>query len=56
MQEASQIDLGATILSITVAGGFVALAFMIFRILFMSISKAIKGIRRKNATQKSQSQ
>ena len=47
MKDISQIDLGATILSITIAGGFVAFGFLVLRILMAGITKVLKKFGKK---------
>ena len=47
MKDISQIDLGATILSITIAGGFVAFAFLVLRIFLAGFTKVWKKFVKK---------
>ncbi len=45
MKDFSQIDLGATILSVAIAAGFLAFAFLVFRVLVIGISAAINRMK-----------
>ncbi|WP_041391078.1 hypothetical protein [Prochlorococcus marinus] len=45
MKDIGQIDLGATILSIAVAAGFVAFAILLFRLVVTGISKGINLLK-----------
>ncbi len=46
MENISEINLGNQLLSIVVAGGLVAFAFLVFRILQNSVKYIIKQIKR----------
>tara|TARA_Y100001968_G_scaffold333927_1_gene401216 strand:+ start:9173 stop:9319 length:147 start_codon:yes stop_codon:yes gene_type:complete len=45
MDSLSELDLGSTLLSLAIAGGFIAFGFLILRTLFMGIRYLFDKIR-----------
>jgi len=51
MEKFSEIDLGSTILSIAVAGGFVACGFVILRLALEALKALINNMRSNSETE-----